>query len=102
MNSTQLAADLADVIHEAATNVLNGTAADLRDFATRIAFDSVQALLLPPAERDAALAENLAQMRLLAEAQRIRATNAAWDTFAHVTTIVARTAVAALTASLPL
>lgn len=97
---SRLTADLADIVQDAARSVLEGAVTDLRDYAARIAFDTTQALLLPPPERNHALEEIYAQLRIIGELQRLRAQDAAWEAFNNTITLVAKTAVSALIAAI--
>lgn len=87
MNREQFLSDpdihgaLQAAIERGLKNVLEGGQEDLRRFASEIAMDAAAAALTGDQE---ALRELRAQTRALAEANRLRAVNAAWTVAADV------------------
>lgn len=96
---SRFTAGLIDIVQDATQSFLEGSAADLRDYASVVASDAANAFFLPPPERDGALKELYAQLRVLGEMQRLRAEDVAWRTFQNTIELIAKTAVIALVTS---
>jgi hypothetical protein len=88
-----------DNITAAAKDFLEGAKEDVQEFGRKIAQDCLLLAAEPKkSKREAGLRENRAQMRVLADIQRVRGTKLAWAVFEHTTAVVVRMASAALLA----
>lgn len=67
-------------IAKALSDIVEGSSEDLRAFGTSVAFNAVRVAQIPDEEdREAALKEINAQIRLLAEISRIRVNRESWS-----------------------
>lgn len=82
--------EIEKLLREEASRLLEATAADIDAWVSRIAAHMVVA---HADGSDAAMESLKRQMRLLAELQRVRASDAAWDTFTTVADAIVSTAV---------
>lgn len=90
--------ELALTIRTNLSDVIDGAADDVQRFAQSIARDTLMALQEPNVERRTAMLEELrAQVRGLAELNRIRVNAAAWDTVNRILTVATTVAVNVLT-----
>ena len=91
---------VAAVLEEALHDLLDGAEQDIINFTNTLAFDSIEAMMLPPERRDAVLAEIVAQVGTIAEINRIRAVNKGWEMVRKVLVVSQKTAVAMLIAAI--
>lgn len=80
--------DLTKIIEAEARDLLQGAAEDMHRFAVQISADMIRAQTLPPIARDHFLRELRAQLRAVAEINRIRAEAAGWRTFERIVVAV--------------
>ena len=94
--------DVTGILEEQAQSLLQGAAGDVKNYVVAIATDMTRALMLPTQERREALLRELrAQLRALAEINRIRAEQAAWETFERVVSVAAGVALQTAVRSVP-
>ena len=91
----------AQTLYQAAKGLLEGAAGDLRKYAKEIAEDGISALTLPEPRQTELIQELKAQMRVIAEVNRIRANEAGWKTFEQVLMITLRMVVVTAVSLLP-
>lgn len=91
---------VAAVLEEALHDLLDGAEQDIINFTNTLAFDSIEAMMLPPERRDAVLAEIVAQVQVVGELNRLRAVNAGWDMVGRIVTVAQKTAIAMLIAAI--
>lgn len=88
MNEEKIANDLADIIEEHARRLLEGATSDLRVYVLAISADMAKAAFSD--DREALMEELLAQLKAVAEINRLRATKEAWATFESVVQALGR------------
>lgn len=92
--------ELTGIISDSVQSLVEGASGDVHSFAAAMALDTTKALRLPSGRREPVLEEIVAQTKLVAELNRIRAVNETWHVVQQVVAVVQRTASAVLAAAI--
>lgn len=97
VNTQKLREEVEAILEEGLQDVVEGATEDIRRYAQTISQDLTRAGMIPdPKTRNAVVNELLAQSRLLAEMNRLRAVNEAWDSVDRIVATAVKVGVSAL------
>lgn len=86
--------DLSELVFHSVSGLVEGAKDDLQAFAYAMADDAVRIIAIADTvRREALFAELMMQVKLIGEINRLRATQAAWDTAIKVVMTVVKTAI---------